>query len=247
MTPVHYISSLYKRLPKCFTSGSFVIQDNDEKLYKLLKIDNKYHIIPWTSWTTHASFTKYNKTKPHVFNALSRAQYDRDIFTFDEQQNNTLIDRKNIEIKTPSTKFNLNKENNTLSIKIQCGNFPSRIIRNIKFYQFTINDKPTHKYVFLKLEQNRTWTIRHLVDYYKHLKATRKAKHAFFKKKSTKIKAGAFTACEDCHTLCNYKKQHKKQHSLISSKGDELWNMKYRTGDEIFVSQSVNNLILSQI
>ena len=115
----------------------------------------------------------------------------------------------------------------------------------------------------MKLEQNRTWTIQHLIDYYNHLKAKRTAKQDFLKNKNlTKKKGGsgsddsggvAFSACEDCDILCKSRKKEKKNnnkhhYSIISATNeDKRWNKHYRTGDEMFVSQSVNDLILNEI
>jgi len=154
LTLIKYIQLLYQYLnviQLCFTAGSFIIEDNEEKLLYLLLQSSTYNLRGFSS---HESFgpVKIEKTVNKIK------------FTCERVCETNIVG-----------KFNNDPVNISCSYS---GLSDSRNIRNIKWYQF-INKENNIKFIFFKLETRPTQDFIHAINGYNHYVRQKATKTVF--------------------------------------------------------------------
>ena len=263
-TPAEYISNLYKWLSltnNCFVSGAFVIEDNDEKLYDLLKTKESAFF-----GLTHGVFKKgrfkYN-------DGITGMQHDRYILSKDEKSNEIF----NTTDNECSRECNSLAENGKIFC-LQCKNMDGTVQKNregkslqeckgiIKFYQFKLDpdnkdntDKEWKgkKFVYLKLEKFRTIKPKEIAKHWKEKRLRTKAEKEGNERKVQPIRR------EDC-SKCSGKTIYEHDTGIGKWYGccnvDECksvidttneWNENYRVGDEFFISEIISNKFMEKV
>lgn len=159
-----YIKVLYQYLGEinqCFFDGSFVIEDNDEKLLDVLIQSSSVNL---GRFSTHEGFKPENFTKTMNTMDLKEPIYTEEI-TADMKENN---DEYNVEYtcdrvcETHLRGYTMGEKSN---YKISClalteanGKklYNSVFRNNVLWYKFTRNEK---KYIFLKITQKKSSNI----------------------------------------------------------------------------------------
>ena len=158
-----YIENLYKFLKNlniCFLSGSFAIEDKNQRLWRLLRFTDKKNVSKFIGFT-HTLFKKVGY------------QYDRYILDIDE----IIKRRDNPNYKDSQCKclkefpkqyqmvcINCNK-------KTESGEFIRQCKGIIKFYKFKYNGI---YHVFMKLEKWRTIKTNEIMRHFKEYKEKKK-------------------------------------------------------------------------
>jgi hypothetical protein len=181
-----YIENLYKFIKNikiCFLSGSFVIEDKNQRLWRLLRFTDKKNVSKFIG-LTHNIFKKQGH------------QYDRYILNIDD----IVKRRDNPKYKDNKCKCLKKFPKQYQMVCINCnkktadGDFIRQCRGIIKFYKFRYKNVV---HVFLKLEKWRTVKKDEMIKHWQEYKEKKE-----FIKKNIKRSLGVERA-EDCGSKCN--------------------------------------------
>jgi hypothetical protein len=260
-----YIENLYKFIKSiniCFLSGSFAIEDKNQRLWRLLRFTDKKNVSKFIGFT-HNLFKK----RGH--------QYDRYILNIDD----IIKRRDNPKHKDDKCKCLSQFPKQYQMVCINCnkktpeGEFIRQCKGIIKFYKFKYKGVV---HVFLKLERWRTIKSDEIIKHWKEYKEKKE-----FKKKDIKRALGNERA-EDCGDKCenlyvndyldnkgnplkicidrptkNKKTKKKNFYDMIKffdKKTKQQANgcytvneWEYRKGDEVYIPNFINEALLDNI
>ena len=263
ITIANYIDNLYKFIKNikiCFLSGAFVIEDKNQRLWRLLRFTDKKNISKFIGLT-------HNIFKP------TGHQYDRYILDIDE------IKRRRDDPNYKDDKCKCLKQfpKQYQMVCINCnkktpeGIFIKQCKGIIKFYKFRYNNIV---HVFLKLEKWRTIKQNEIIKHFKEYK-----NKIELKKKNIKRTLGN-ERVEDCENKCKnhyindyhnskgiplkicidnnnktrtnkfinlfkLKKSKKNNNFINNCKTVKDWEN--RKGDEVFIPNFINEALLNNI
>jgi hypothetical protein len=242
---------------ECFLRGTFIFEDNDSIMFKMLY--NCHHTQSFWK-TTHSEV----KNKPAVDASLclkGTVKFQSVEEKWDDKKNIKGFLEKLYQYEVPLEppfEYSCNKECKDVSPTPNC----SEALKDPKgvalLYHFRIKaiDEIEHKYTFLKLEGHYSISLGHTISAFDRyiLKNDGKPANLPSRREDCREKCEFFCDKDICSGYNEHKEYHIRQFKKVKEEAPEMlddidksikiYSENVRTGDELFVPQHITNLLL---